>query len=274
MQGKLGSHPETIFLTFDNGLVLFGIRLAMGENRSIVIAAWNVVDSLGHNQAGFYAHFESNKSNLSDPIEFAKGVGIDAGMGIRYPEIIEYQGEVIIMYNNGIPPTGVPPGEWFVRSKDGGKTWSPQIRAFHQHVGRNGDISFVVDSKGSLHVLFGNRIPITVNGVYDAIGGIWHSELLGNSWSEPDAIIAMTDNAIQAYALENPNSPAFAPFNARAVISQGNVLLVTWMTDQVCQERRVVFLQDIGHTRVGGDCLTNCRWYAVITHFGDHTSAW
>ena len=152
-------------------------------------------------------------------------------MGIRYPEIIEHQGEVIIMYNNGIPPTGVPPGEWFVRSKDGGKTWSPQIRAFHQHVGRNGDISFVVDSKGSLHVLFGNRIPITVNGVYDAIGGIWHSELLGNSWSEPDAIIAMTHDAIQAYTLENPNNPDFAPFNARAVISQGNVLLVTWMTD-------------------------------------------
>jgi hypothetical protein len=228
--GKTWTDPASIYLTFDDTLFAYGIRLSLGEAGRIH-AVWNVVDGLGHNQAGYYAHLDLDGWNWSQPLEFAQGIGIDVGMGIDNVEIIEHKNTLFIMYNNGIPPTGVPPGEWMVTSKDNGLTWSVPIRAFPQHVGRNGTISFVVDSQDDLHLVFANRIPITVNGGYDSIGGIFHSEWKGTSWSEPEAIITMLESLSTTTTLPDSPFPAFAPFDASAVVYNGNVLLATWRTD-------------------------------------------
>jgi hypothetical protein len=149
-------------------------------------------------------------------------------MGISFPSVIEYDGKVIVMYNNGIPPSGVPPAQWVRWSSDGGQTWTAPIRPFPRHVGRNGLISFVVDSNNTLHVFFPERIQMNINGGYAEDHGMWHSTFIASHWSEPESVV---DKVLIAGQIEDPDALSFDPFNARVVISQGNVVLVTWRTD-------------------------------------------
>lgn len=129
------------------------------------------------------------------------------------------------MYNNGIGEQ-VAPVQWFRRSTDGGKTWTQPIRPFPTHVGRNGEIAFVVDSNDILHVFFGQRIP---SGGIDATHGMWHSMWQGGGWSPPGAVVTGTGR------------PDFDPYDARAVVSQGNTILVTWRTDPGVGEKSTWF---------------------------------
>jgi hypothetical protein len=71
-----------------------------------------------------------------------------------------------------------------------------------------------VDGEGVVHALFIQRIEITVDGDYDIIGGIWHSELRDGVWSEPDKF---------------PST--YSAHDVRAVVNQGNVLLAAWRED-------------------------------------------
>ena len=229
-RGATWSDPTPIFFTNSTQLWPFGIQLYMGAS-GYIHAVWFVVDPQGHNVAGYYARFDFKSDQWTNPLNFDKSIGVDVGMGIANPIVIEYEGEVFVMYNNGIPPTGVPPSQWYVRSFDAGKTWTVPIRISQRHVGRNGISTFLVDSNNVLHLIFADRIPITTNGVYDAIGGIFHSVWSGTGWSEPQNIAAMTASQATAASQRDPNFPTFAPYNARAVISQGNTILTTWMTD-------------------------------------------
>jgi hypothetical protein len=54
---------------------------------------------------------------------------------------------------------------------------------------------------------------------------MWHSVWEGEKWSEPEAIVSGPAVADQE------GETAFDPFEARGVVSQGNVLLVTWRSD-------------------------------------------
>lgn len=228
--GNTWSDPISIFSTNSAELWPFGLQLYAGES-GYMHAVWNVVDPTGHNIAGYYDNLNLKAKLWSTPLQFDKSIGTEVGMGIANPTVIEYKNEVFITYNNGIPPSGVPPSQWYMRSFDEGKTWTVPLRISPLHVGRNGVSSFVVDSDNVLHLIFADRIPITVNGVYDAIGGIFHSVWSGSGWSEPQPIAAMSGSETAAANLNNPDFPAFAPFNARAMISQGNVILATWMSD-------------------------------------------
>ena len=192
--GKSWSDPESIFLTFDEGLVPFSIRLSLGET-GLIYASWIIVDSSGYNQGSYYAHLDINDWKWIEPIEFAQSVGT---VGIANPEIIEHKGIVLVVYNDGTPPTGSPATQWMVISKDEGLNWSIPIRAFARHQGRNGFTSFVVDSRNDLHIIFADRIPFIDAGGYHAVGGIFHSQWTGTGWSEPEAI------ASRSYAANDP----------------------------------------------------------------------
>jgi hypothetical protein len=124
------------------------------------------------------------------------------------------------MYNNGIPPTGVPPGFWLRKSGDFGDTWSMPVRPFPKHVGRNGAVSFVVDSNNDLHVFFGER---TILNESSAIHGMWHSIRQNNTWLDPVPVVSGPPIL--------GGSKGFDPTAPQAVISQGNKLFVTWYTD-------------------------------------------
>jgi hypothetical protein len=219
--GSTWSEITPLYLTGSDELKPYGINTYLGKF-SWLHAVWNVVDDIGHNRSGHYSRLNSETWEWAVPIEFDQGIGIDRGMGIAYPSVIEHDGKVIIMYNNGIPPEGVPPAQWFKYSRDYGITWTAPIRAFSEHVGRNGKLSFAIDSNRGLHVLFGQRIPI---GNVDAIHGMWHSTLSGNIWTLPNEVVSGPP------VLDRINNRGFDPYDAQATVSQGNVLLVTWRND-------------------------------------------
>lgn len=225
--GDSWSEPTPIFLTYDYQLWPSGLQMHMGQS-GWLHAVWYVINPKGHNVSAHYTRLEVASMQWREPMELDEGVGIDSGMGIRYASVIEYGGEVVVMYNNGIPPTGVPPAYWVRLSRDAGQSWTPRQRPFPLHIGRNGDVSLVVDSNDVLHVLFSNRIPTTINGVYAAFGGMFHSEFSGYSWSEPDPVSA---SGAGMSTSTDPETPFYSWFEARAVISQGNVLLATWRVD-------------------------------------------
>ena len=106
------------------------------------------------------------------------------------------------------------------RSSDDGVTWDDPSIIFPRHVGVNGSLSLVIDGNNQLHLFFGQRI----SGNPD-IHGMWHSILLNNRWTEPDALIK------GPRMVDKIGPTGFDPYDARAVVSQGNVLLVTWRTD-------------------------------------------
>lgn len=226
-KGKSWSDPFPVFGVSQEGLNTFGFSLSWGRS-GFVHLAWNVVDQKGHNVGGYYSRFDPVQKQWLAPREFALGVGIDEGMGISNQAVIEHNGMVYLMYNNGIPPTGVPPAQWFQNSRDNGGTWTEAYRPFSRHVGRNGVISFGVDGSQRLHVIFADRIPMFIGGVYSAAGGIYQSTWMDEYWSEPEPIAEQYSIPGQPV---DPNEPHFSPYDARVVISQGNTILATWRSD-------------------------------------------
>ena len=229
-KGNNWTEPYPIFLSTDPP---FGTRFVAGES-GFYHAVWYVVDDLGHNISAHYSRYDLKDDKWDKPIDLAEGYGINEGMGISNIEVIEFKGQVFIMFNNGIPPSGVPPSQWFLVSRDGGQTWEEPYRPFPQHVGRNGSIAFVVDSDENLHVLFADRIPIFSNGQYSSIGGVYHSVWLDDHWTYPDPVV----DTSQGIDIQNG---VFGGYDVRAVIVQGNKLLCLWRNDPGLQQLGVWF---------------------------------
>jgi hypothetical protein len=182
-------------------------------------AVWSVVNKLGQGEAAYYARLDVKHRQWSDPLVL--DVLTDGGLlklGILTPSIIEYKGDIIVTYYNGNVN-----GNWWRRSSNGGQTWTDPIQVSPRHVGTNGAISFVVDSNNILHIFFGERID-------DNNHGMWHSVWQANRWAESEAVIRGPQVRDQI------GGKGFDPKSARAVISQGNVVLVTWVTDGVAGE--------------------------------------
>jgi hypothetical protein len=114
-------------------------------------------------------------------------------------------------------------------SSDNGVTWSPPVRLFSQ-VGSNGPASFVIDGSNNLHMFFGNRDDTLHEH------GIWHSIWLGEGWSTPMAVVS----GPQVLGGEN-GEEGFDPSFVQAVISQGNLLLLTWRQDPMAGPTHIWF---------------------------------
>lgn len=219
--GRTWSEPIPVLLDYTGSQMPAGVRLSMGAS-GYVYAVWNMADERGHNVSGKFARFDLKTQQWTEATDFAESIGVEEGMGIMNADVLEYKEQVLVRYNNGIPPEGIPPAEWIQSSNDLGRTWSAPQQAFPGHVGRNGVASFAVDSNRNLHLLFAQRRPFTVNGAYTAIGGAWYSQLLpDNRWSEP---LLIADN-------DQYPDIAFDAYDVRAVMVQGNVLLATWRSD-------------------------------------------
>jgi hypothetical protein len=144
--GKNWSKPEPYFLTYNDSHRPFNLQLNSTLVPDEMHAVWNVVDEIGHNVTGYYARLKIHSGGFTNLLEIDEGIGVDEGMGIANPSVIEHAGQIIIAYNNGIPPNGVPPTNWTKQSNDGGESWTERMRISSEHVGRNGVISFVKDS--------------------------------------------------------------------------------------------------------------------------------
>jgi len=217
--GQTWSVPSPIFLTKSSELSPFSLRFYEGPEGKIR-AAWNVVTNLGIDEEVYFANYDISTGEWSEPVELDTRIDHQDYFGPSFPAIADNGKEIIVMYNSGNPFEGRPvrPGRPIQRvriSTDGGASWNDPIDPFPFHNGRSGEHSLTVDSGGLTHALFIQRIDQTnQRGEYSSIGGIWHSVFESGHWTNPDRFVT-----------------SYPAHDVRAVVSQGNVLLVVWRED-------------------------------------------
>ncbi|MCB0189202.1 MAG: exo-alpha-sialidase [Caldilineaceae bacterium] len=204
--GDTWSEPVPIFYTYDSTRWPLGLKMYVdGQDR--IHAVWAVVNSTGNSEAIYYTQLEHEEAQWREPLLLSDST--EMPFETDTPNIVEYHDELMVIYHYDQPTT-----RWIRRSRDNGLTWSEPVKAFPSHIGSNGPVTFVIDSNDVLHVFFGER-----TGEHPADHGMWHSTWDGNQWRPPRAIVS------------DKVRDDFDPSFARAILSQGNVILVTWMTD-------------------------------------------
>lgn len=217
--GRDWSNPQPVFLTYDTELSTFSLRLTVGPDQKIR-AVWNVVTNLGVDEALYFANFDSRESKWDAPVELEKRIDLPDYFGPSFPVMADNGREIVVIYNSGNPFTGRPVGagrpiQRARISTNGGLTWNEPLDPFPFHVGRSGEHTIALDEDGNPHTLFIQRIEtLDEDGKYSLIGGVWHSVFKNGIWSNPDRFVSSV--------------PAH---DVRAVVSQGNVLLVVWRED-------------------------------------------
>jgi hypothetical protein len=206
--GSSWSNPRPIFLAPNNQPIISGVKVNIGPS-GWLHAIWNVLNVAGQGRSINYARTKIGEAQWSEPVDLAEA---STGYGILTPAIIEYKDSVFAFYNVNAKIV-------VRRSKDGGQTWSDPVTPFVNFTGVNGSLSLVVDGNHDLHLFFGQRIPGKID-----IHGLWHSVWGRDTWSVPEPVVSGPRNM-------SGGDRAFDPFNARAVVSQGNIILVTWRTD-------------------------------------------
>lgn len=203
--GLTWTEPYPIYLTGDELILVTDPKLYVGES-GLVHAVWSTFLDSGAGGPGHYANFNMETQAWSEPIE------LDLP-GIRTPSVIEVNGEVFVSYHH----LNVN-GNWWRKSTDGGKTWSFPEQFSSRHIGTNGNVSFVVDSANVLHAFFGERID-------DRNHGVWHLTYTGSTWAGIEAVVRGPQRR------DRTGGDGYDPRSARAIIVNGNLVLVAWGTD-------------------------------------------
>ena len=225
--GDNWSEPIPMFLTYRNGHKPNALKMVVDDENNL-FAVWDEVDDAGNSRGVYFARFNAGDADWSEPVQLsAETVSTPDA-----PTIIKYNDELFVIFHN----MDGSQTRYMVRSSDGGKSWSEKTRLF-PHVGSNGEASLVVDNNNVLHMLFGNRVTLN-NGA--TIYGMWHSTWEGEGWSTPQAIVS----GPRVADLERGNG--FDPSFANALVSQGNLILVTWVSDPAAGQNGVWY----SHTTV------------------------
>jgi hypothetical protein len=206
--GDNWSDPTPIYIISGKDLLVNELKMYKSQS-GWLYALWNTITTGGQGRKIYFAKSKIGDKNWSDPVLIAQA---QAGYGTNTPAIIEYQGQILAFYN-------LSGKIWMVSSGDGGVSWTIPSILFRRHVGVNGSLSLVVDSNQVLHLFFGQRIASP------EIHGMWHSIWQAGRWWEPEPVVSGPAIA------DNSGDNAFDPFEARAMVSQGNVILVTWRSD-------------------------------------------
>ncbi|MFN8487839.1 MAG: sialidase family protein [Caldilineaceae bacterium] len=217
--GDTWTDPTPFFFTFSEYVWPTSLQMYLGQSGWLHVV-WNIDDKTGQGRGVYYAHLKVGETEWSEPFVLAK---VDAGLGTKTPTIIEHKDTVFALFYNANTGGHLT----FRRSTDEGVSWSEPITPFPQ-IGMNGAGSFVVDSNQELHLFFGQRLT----GEPD-FHGMWHSLLRGGNWVAPEPVVSgprVTDET---------GDTSFDPIEAKAVDSQGNLLLVTWRTDYCCKANGV-----------------------------------
>ena len=222
-EGNNWTEPVPFFLTSDDKPNIFALQTIKSES-GWLHTVWALYSREGQGRGIYYSRSRNGK-DWDEPIVLADA---QEGLGTQTPTIIENKGELFVVYN-------LTPKLTMQRSMDDGNTWLDPVTLFKRHVGVNGTLSMVNDGNDGLHLFFGQRIT----GNPD-IHGMWHSEWINERWSEPEAVVK------GPRIVDKVGNNGFDPYDAQAIISQGNVILVTWRTDP-------------------GDIKENGVWYSSAT---------
>jgi len=216
--GQNWSKSKPIFLTYNSFLMPYSADLYMGQN-GLLHATWNVVTGTGVDDSLYYARYDMVQDQWTNPMNLNQRVEVQDSFGPSFPSIVDNGEDVIIMYNNGNPFAGRPvpagrPVQAVSISSDNGENWKAPEVPFYQLLGRSGEHTLVVDSNHVVHALFVQRIESVENDKLKVLAGIWHSTFQDGFWSNPEVL-----------------NTSIAPHDVRAVVCQGNVLLVVWRED-------------------------------------------
>lgn len=207
-RGNSWSVPIAVDLTADETLVVVNPKLYVSRSGFLHLV-WSTFMSSGFGGPGYYAQYNPQTGVWSEPFE------LDSP-GIRTPSVYEYDTTLYISYYHHSTNSN-----WWRRSADDGKTWTYPSQLFSQFVGTNGGVSFVEDSNNTLHAFFGKRINISDTH------GMWHTIWKDGGWTYPEAVVSGPQ------ILDVEGGEGFDPTFANAVVSNGNLMFVTWGTDGV-----------------------------------------
>ncbi|MCB0064728.1 MAG: exo-alpha-sialidase, partial [Caldilineaceae bacterium] len=212
--------PELVSATYSETLWPYGLRMHYGESGRLY-ATWIVLNRRAWGTTLYVSTYDFDARRWNDPVEV--DYGVETGiLGVQSPSMIEYDGELFLMYDNGLPDQGVV--RLIRRSSDGGRTWTEAIRPFPEHVGGNGPAAFVVDSNHDLRVFFGQRTNAIVK---DQVHGMWYSEWHSGTKSWGGVKYIVSGPLVQ----DSDGDKGFDPSLARSAVSQGNLLMIVWRTD-------------------------------------------
>ena len=203
--GANWSDPYPIYLAGDETVVVTDPALYVGQSGNFH-AVWATYLDGGAGGPGYYSRLDSSTKTWSEP----KDLDVP---GIRTPAVIEYDGQIIVSYYHANVN-----GNWWRLSSDGGNSWSLASQFSSHHVGTNGRVSFVVDSKNILYAFFGERIN-------DLNHGMWQCVWTGHFWTDPESVVKGPQ------IRDKIGGDGFDPRSARAIVSNGNLILVAWTTD-------------------------------------------
>lgn len=200
--GETWSRPAPIHLTNDDAVFPGNVALLLDESHELHVswAEWEPPNP----RDLYYARLDVDSGFIAPPVHLDEG-------GSDTPVMIKHDGVLFLIYATSGIAHGVA-GKAMKQSADAGRSWSNALWAFPPLVGGNGNAALVQDSNHTLYAFLGNRAG-------DCCHGLWYSTWHGNAWSDPQAIV------------QGPKSAEFDPFSPHAVISQGNVVLVTWWNE-------------------------------------------
>jgi len=210
--GGSWSSPSPIFLSDGDAPYVSKLSAIMSTSGWYHVI-WNTFSESGQGRGIYYARAKVGDTQWSDPILMASA---NEGLGPQTPTILEYKDVLYAIYN-------MTPKITMRRSMDDGQSWDDPIVLFGRFVGVNGSLSLVVDGNDVMHLFFAQRISGSL-GTSD-IHGMWHSSWLNDRWVEPSAVVK------GPRIVDEEGTSGFDPYEAHAVVSQGDVLLVTWRTD-------------------------------------------
>ena len=206
--GYTWSDPELIYPTNNNQLYPYNIKVYLGQ-LGILHAAWSIWDQSGNGLSVHYANYDLTQKQWSDSVKLTS----EGSSG--FSDVIEYDGRVIVTYSDYSSNAF-----WMRYSSDRGRTWTEPMRIAPHHIGRNGETSLVIDSSNTLHFFFAERIT----GNPD-IHGMWHSVWQNDHWTSPEPIVS------GPRVEDKVGDHGFDPLEAQTAVSQGNLIIVTWRTE-------------------------------------------
>ncbi|MFC1997196.1 hypothetical protein ACFLXI_06265 [Chloroflexota bacterium] len=220
--GSAWSEPVSIYLTENDEFTPYFLNTILGESGQLY-AVWSVQNKSNHGLAILFSSLDFNEQQWSEPLPLAETRDSNT-LGTWLPIIFEFQDTMFLTYYDGSVT-----GKFYQRrSSDLGKTWTRAYAPF-PHVGSNLPTSFVVDSNEDLHVFWAQRVTEVKDE--SAVHGVWHSV-----WDNQNKTWSPYESIVRGQVIHDKEGfTGFDPSRVRAVVSQGNVLLVVWKTDPLAR---------------------------------------